>query len=94
MKVVFALFDSLNRKALEPYGGQAIATPNFLRLAGRAISFDRHYIGSMPRMSARRDAGIETRLQPLMRELMAAPDAPAEAYARLGLAPPAAARAS
>jgi arylsulfatase A-like enzyme len=55
MKVVFALFDSLNRKALEPYGGQAIATPNFLRLAERAITFDRHYIGSMPCMPARRD---------------------------------------
>ena len=55
MRVVFALFDSLNRKALEPYGGQAIATPNFLRLAERALTFDRHYVGSMPCMPARRD---------------------------------------
>ncbi|MGH6920376.1 MAG: sulfatase-like hydrolase/transferase, partial [Geminicoccaceae bacterium] len=55
MRVVFALFDSLNRKALEPYGGSVIATPSFNRLAERAISFDRHYIGSMPCMPARRD---------------------------------------
>jgi arylsulfatase A-like enzyme len=55
MKVVFALFDSLNRKALEPYGGTAIRTPAFNRLAERAITFDRHYIGSMPCMPARRD---------------------------------------
>ena len=34
MKVVFALFDSINRLALEPYGGTTVATPNFARLAG------------------------------------------------------------
>jgi arylsulfatase A-like enzyme len=39
---VFALFDSLNRKALEPYAGTAIATPSFNRLAERAVTFDRH----------------------------------------------------
>jgi arylsulfatase A-like enzyme len=55
MKVVFALFDSLNRKALAPYGGQVVATPNFTRLAERAVAFDRHYVGSLPCMPARRD---------------------------------------
>lgn len=55
MKVVFALFDSLNRKALEPYGGKTIATPNFTRLAARAVTFETHYVGSLPCMPARRD---------------------------------------
>ena len=55
MKVVFALFDSLNRLALEPYGGTILETPNFRRLAERSITFDHHYIGSMPCMPARRD---------------------------------------
>ncbi|MCG8358579.1 MAG: sulfatase-like hydrolase/transferase, partial [Kiloniellales bacterium] len=55
MKAVFLLFDSLNRLMLEPYGGQLVATPNFSRLAERAVTFDTHYIGSMPCMPARRD---------------------------------------
>ncbi|MCR9138728.1 MAG: sulfatase-like hydrolase/transferase [Alphaproteobacteria bacterium] len=54
MKVVFLLFDSLNRKALGHYGG-ATATPNFDRLAQRAVTFDNHYTGSLPCMPARRD---------------------------------------
>jgi arylsulfatase A-like enzyme len=54
MRVVFLLFDSLNRRALSTYGGQ-IPTPNFERLARRAVTFDNHYIGSMPCMPARRD---------------------------------------
>ena len=54
MRVVFLLFDSLNRRALSPYGGE-IPTPNFDRLAERGITFERHYIGSMPCMPARRD---------------------------------------
>ncbi|MEI6382756.1 MAG: hypothetical protein WCO80_03820 [Betaproteobacteria bacterium] len=33
MKAVFVLFDSLNRKALQSYGGQDIPTPSFDRLA-------------------------------------------------------------
>ncbi|MBY5985599.1 sulfatase-like hydrolase/transferase [Halomonas sp. DP5Y7-2] len=54
MRVIYVLFDSLNRSALGCYGG-AIATPNFDRLAARSMRFDRHYIGSMPCMPARRD---------------------------------------
>ena len=30
-------------------------TPNFDRLAERAVTFDSHYVGSMPCMPARRD---------------------------------------
>lgn len=55
MKTVFVLFDSLNRLALEAYGGTAIATPNFYRFSKKAVTFDKHYVGSLPCMPARRD---------------------------------------
>ena len=55
MKAVFLLFDSLNRLMLEPYGCKILETPNFRRLAERSVTFDKHYIGSMPCMPARRD---------------------------------------
>lgn len=55
MKTVFVLFDSLNAEALEPYGSHAVQTPNFARLAARAVSYDNHYVGSMPCIPARRD---------------------------------------
>lgn len=54
MRTIFVLFDSLNRLALGFYGG-SIATPNFDRLAARSTVFDRHYVGSLPCMPARRD---------------------------------------
>ncbi len=55
MRTVFALFDSLNRRSLEPYGSQTIKTPNFQRLADCSVTFDNHYVGSLPCMPARRD---------------------------------------
>ena len=55
MRTVFVLFDSLNRLALGAYGGKAIATPNFDRFAKQAVTFDKHYVGSLPCMPARRD---------------------------------------
>ena len=55
MKLVFVLFNSLNRLALEAYGGTTVETPNFSRLAKRAVTFDRHYVGSLPCIPARRD---------------------------------------
>ncbi|MGI9520686.1 MAG: sulfatase [Hyphomicrobiaceae bacterium] len=54
MRSLFLLFDSLNARALSCYGG-SLPTPNFERLAERAVTFDSHYIGSMPCMPARRD---------------------------------------
>lgn len=54
MKMIFLLFDSLNRKSLRSYGGP-LATPNFDRLAARSVQFDTHYTGSLPCMPARRD---------------------------------------
>ena len=55
MKTVFLLFDSLNRRMLSPYNKNVDYTPNFNRLAKNSITFDNHYIGSMPCMPARRD---------------------------------------
>lgn len=54
MKSILVLFDSLNRRALGCYDAQ-VATPNFDRLAARAVTFERHFVGSMPCMPARRD---------------------------------------
>ncbi|MCG8509950.1 MAG: sulfatase-like hydrolase/transferase, partial [Rhodospirillales bacterium] len=54
MKAVLLLFDSLNRMALSCYGG-AVPTPNFDRLAQKAVLFENHYTGSLPCMPARRD---------------------------------------
>lgn len=55
MRVILCLFDSLNRHMLGPYGGTAIPTPSFDRLAARAATFDQHWVGSLPCMPARRD---------------------------------------
>jgi arylsulfatase A-like enzyme len=55
VKTVFVLFDSLNRHMLGCYGGTRIPTPNFDRLAARTMVHDRHYVGSLPCMPARRD---------------------------------------
>ncbi|MGE0800113.1 MAG: sulfatase [Lautropia sp.] len=55
MRCVFVLFDSLNRLALEAYGDARIHTPNFKRFADRAVTFDTHYVGSLPCMPARRE---------------------------------------
>jgi arylsulfatase A-like enzyme len=55
MKTVFLLFDSLNRHMLGAYGGTALPTPSFDRLAKKSVTFDNHYVGSLPCMPARRD---------------------------------------
>lgn len=55
MKTIFVLFDSLNRHMLGCYGGTRVPTPNFDRLAARSVVYDRHYVGSLPCMPARRD---------------------------------------
>lgn len=55
MRTVFVLFDSLNRSAIGAYGGVSVKTPNFDRFSKRAMTFDKHYVGSLPCMPARRD---------------------------------------
>ena len=55
MRAVFVLFDSLMRTALGCYGSSAIKTPNFDRFAKMGVTFDTHFVGSLPCMPARRD---------------------------------------
>ena len=55
MKSVFVLFDSLNKSAMSNYGSDAVETPNFERFARKAMTFNNHYVGSLPCMPARRD---------------------------------------
>lgn len=49
------MFDSLNRRLLQPYGCGWTVTPNFSRLAERTVTFEKCFIGSMPCMPARRE---------------------------------------
>ena len=49
------MFDSLNLRMLNSYGGKYFETKNFNRLAKKSIQFNNHYVGSMPCMPARRD---------------------------------------
>lgn len=57
MKAILIMYDSLNRRYLEPYGGEklGVKTPNFKRLAEKSLCFDRCYAGSLPCMPARRE---------------------------------------
>ncbi|MFP4380672.1 MAG: sulfatase [Candidatus Sumerlaeia bacterium] len=55
MRVIMMMFDSLNRRFLEPYGCDWVKTPNFRRLAERTVTFENAYVGSMPCMPARRE---------------------------------------
>ncbi|MFI4912207.1 MAG: sulfatase [Sedimentisphaeraceae bacterium JB056] len=55
MKAIMVMFDSLNRRMLEPYGCDWIHTPNFSRLAKRSVKFTNSFVGSMPCMPARRE---------------------------------------
>lgn len=55
MKAIMVMFDTLNRRMLEPYGCDWVKTPNFRRLAERTVTFDTSFVGSMPCMPARRE---------------------------------------
>jgi arylsulfatase A-like enzyme len=55
MKAVFVLFDSLCRNALGCYGSRWVKTPHFDRFAARGVTFESHFVGSLPCMPARRD---------------------------------------
>ena len=49
MKLVFILLDSLNRNALQSYSKDSnIQTPNLKRFEEKCITFDNHYVGSLP----------------------------------------------
>jgi arylsulfatase A-like enzyme len=55
LRVIFVLFDSLNREAMGCYDDESSLTPNIDKFASRAVTFDKHYVGSLPCMPARRD---------------------------------------
>jgi arylsulfatase A-like enzyme len=55
LKAIMVMYDSLNRKMLEPYGCGWAHTPNFSRLADHSATFENCYGGSMPCMPARRE---------------------------------------
>ena len=66
MKAIMLMFDSLNRNLLSTYGCDWTVTPNFERLAKRAIRFDTSYVCSMPCMPARRDLHTGRNKNPLV----------------------------
>lgn len=55
MRAIMLMFDSLNRHMLPPYADTFVQAPNFARLAGRSVTFENFYAGSMPCMPARRE---------------------------------------
>lgn len=55
MKTIMVMFDSLNRRFLSPYGCKETITPNFQKLAQKAVRFDNCYAGSLPCIPARRE---------------------------------------
>lgn len=55
MRAIMVMFDSLNRRLLEPYGCDWTMTPNFKRLAEKTAQYDNFYVASLPCMPARRD---------------------------------------
>ena len=55
MKAVMVMYDTLCRDFLAPYGCTWVETPNFSRLAEKAVTFDENYVCSLPCMPARRD---------------------------------------
>jgi len=55
MKAIMLMFDSLNRRFLQPYGSPWSETPNFKRLAQKSVTFNRCYVGSMPCIPTRRE---------------------------------------
>lgn len=55
MKTVFVILDTLRADFLQPYGNPWVHTPNLARLAERSVTFDNHWVGSLPCMPARRE---------------------------------------
>ncbi|MHA2035322.1 MAG: sulfatase [Promethearchaeota archaeon] len=55
MKVIFILFDTLNKHFLPPYRNNWVHAPNFKRLAEKTVIFDNCYCGSLMCIPARRE---------------------------------------
>jgi arylsulfatase A-like enzyme len=55
MKAIFIVLDTVRRDYLQAYGSGWVKTPNLQRLSERGITFDNHWVGSLPCMPARRE---------------------------------------
>jgi arylsulfatase A-like enzyme len=55
VRTIFIVLDTLRRDYLEPYGCSWVHTPSIARLAARGVTFDNHWVGSLPCMPARRE---------------------------------------
>jgi arylsulfatase A-like enzyme len=55
MKTVFIVLDTVRRDYLTAYGNDWVRTPNLTRLAETGVTFDNHWVGSLPCMPARRE---------------------------------------
>ncbi len=55
MKAIFIVLDTVRRDYLQAYGNSWVHTPNLQRIADRGITFDNHWVGSLPCMPARRE---------------------------------------
>ena len=55
MKCLFIVLDTVRRDYLAGYGNDWVHTPSLTRLAERGITFDNHWVGSLPCMPARRE---------------------------------------
>jgi len=55
MKTIFIVLDTVRRDYLTAYGNDWVHTPALTRLAKRGVTFDNHWVGSLPCMPARRE---------------------------------------
>jgi arylsulfatase A-like enzyme len=55
MKTLFIVLDTVRRDYLEAYGNTWVKTPHIARLAERGVTFENHWVGSLPCMPARRE---------------------------------------
>lgn len=55
MRSLFLVLDTVRRDYLRAYGADWVHTPNLTRLAERGVTFDNHWVGSLPCMPARRE---------------------------------------
>jgi arylsulfatase A-like enzyme len=55
MNTLFVVLDTVRRDYLEAYGNPWVHTPHLSRLARDGVTFDNHWVGSLPCMPARRE---------------------------------------
>lgn len=55
MRCLFLVLDTVRRDYLQAYGSPWVHTPHLARLAAEGVTFDNHWVGSLPCMPARRE---------------------------------------